>query len=698
LSRRYFDTQQKVFNLFKKHPVMSIMLDDFGILDNTEDTLKSVCDFLLINDEVIQSYPLSGFYNESDLIDELANIYGYDTPPWSNYVGDKYGTNLTELLNFTLYLYKFLTNDNFYEKNLITFIPEYDREQIQAEPKLLLTIESLGKKLDDMENKIIRIKDTYNIDECPDEILDYLGQNIGYEKEEFTLSNVSFRELLKNIIEIYKIKGTNYSFSFFFKFLGFNINLKEFYFNRDVENPGDFPNAKQENIEYYLSTTNPLFETSGVLKPAKFLGDIKNLNDWELEYQSLINSGCTNPSAYMRGLESWNNLGDVWHSNPWTYFKSNLMEYNLEPFVTRMGLTTADNDTIKKYIKFLSPTYLFTWININLLPWEDSIEVNIKHEPYEDDLLTTIINTLGDARPVPIPGSNPAYPDASTPGFEPPYHDYEDLEAELNLFQTTGENLFTNIINNLNKGEGDILGNVLRHDGTYSRSPTSPLYTTGITHSGNKRLIFERISIDLKHPTDEEYLDYSDQPYPALPLDRKPFNSKNVYTSNIVSFQWEPIDGATGYRIQVSTNNNFSPILIDEELISNSFTTTDKLHNNIYYWRVCVKNELLSWGPWSIVYSFNVITVPFPFHNELINEETINVVPVYNSENNFIGADINIKWGKTIQNYLLTVDDGEYITSQPNYIIRLFNGNHIWKWKNLTTDIESTEYWFTVEF
>ena len=258
MARRYYDTQQKIYNLFNTHPVMSILLTDFGI---DKDKIKDVCDYLLINDDEIQSTPLNAFYNDSDIIDEIAELYGYTTKPWDQHVSTT-GTKLPELLNFTIYLYKFGTEENFYEKNILSFISEYDRDQILEKPKMKLTIESLGRKLDLIENKISKIPELYDIDKCPDDLLDYLGQNIGYEKEDYTLSDVSFRELLKNIIEIYKIKGTNYSFSFFFKFLGFEINLKEFYFNSTVKNPESFPGMDISNVEYFLTTENPIFDTS----------------------------------------------------------------------------------------------------------------------------------------------------------------------------------------------------------------------------------------------------------------------------------------------------------------------------------------------------------------------------------------------------------------------------------------------------
>lgn len=383
MARTYYDTPQRVFQLFKNHPALSQLYSEFNV---DVDGIKRVAEFLILNNEKISKYNLQNLYNSKnpntleedqqnpvigevelysqlpqvanindvyyvssigiyyiwkgswkedpkskelsrqvyldtlyeergykvwepefgyfvysddgwieiadavpdyvvirksnlpqnpnpgdiyevlgeDLIDILASLYGFVdeglTPPWDKYVSTL-GTNLKELFNMTLYLYRYGVTDNFYEKNIWQFIPEYDRDLMKEQPQIKLFMESVGRKLDQIEDQLTRLKNIYDIDEIPDELLDHLGQMLGYEREDFSLSNISFRELLKNIIEIYKIKGTNYSFSFFFKFLGFNVNLKEFYFNRNVRNPESFPGIDENNIEYYLTTKNPIFET-----------------------------------------------------------------------------------------------------------------------------------------------------------------------------------------------------------------------------------------------------------------------------------------------------------------------------------------------------------------------------------------------------------------------------------------------------
>ncbi len=462
-----------------------------------EQVDSAVPDTTIIRISDLPSNPTAGDIYEvlgEDLTDIIASLYGMIDkgymPPWNQYLSPQQ-TNLQELLNMTVYLYRYGVTDNFYEKNIWQFIPEYDTDIMLEQPKTKLFMESIGRKLDQLEDKLTRLQDVYDIDETPDDLLNHLGQMLGYEKEDFSLSSVSFRELLKNIIEIYKIKGTNYSFSFFFKFLGFNVDLKEFYFNKDVKNPMGFPGMDIENVEYYLTTTNPILETVWG-NPAPHLEPIRNLNDWNLEYDLLIANGCSNPESYMIATATYNNDGSTWHQNPWTYFKTNLIEYQLNPFFDKLNLTSSDNETIRKYIKFLSPTYLFTWININILPWIE--DVNIV-ENVDEWLTMEIEKTMGNTE-------------------SGVFNDYENVVDYLQVWDdktnslipyTEADEMGLSIVNNLNLGGDDQVGAYLRHDGVYIRQPGHPSHITNIFHDGAKYLSFDNLGIMIKSTTNDDW-------------------------------------------------------------------------------------------------------------------------------------------------------------------------------------------------
>jgi len=679
-NRTYYETPEELYELFVKHPVMSKMLEEFNIDIDYDPSnpisplrLRDVCEYLVLNKENIIDEDISVLYNDSQIIKEIATLYGFDEinypPPYNQYESPEH-TTLEEFLNYNLYYYKFATINNFYEKHFMDFIPEFDREKIEEQPKLKLTVESIGRKLDDLEDRVDRLKQIYDPNLTPEQVLDYLGQNLGYEREDFTLNGFSFRELLRNIVEIYKVKGTNHSFGFFFKFLGFEINLKEFYFNRDVNNPEGFPGMDKSKVENFLTINNPIKDTS-FGNPAPHLENIRNLEDWDVEYDTLINKGCINPSEYMRGLETYNNDQVTWHSKPWKYFKTNLIEYELNPFFNKLKLTSSDNETIKKYVRFLSPTYLFTWININLKPWIEDINII---QDLNADWRIDIVKTLGN--PYPTPLNWPAHPQgemgvpenltgvynrktAADPGFEGPYLDYENVEDYIALFDPDSDFLRFNLHNNMNLGGDDQVGIGLTHNGIHSRKQGSPRHISDARHDGKKRIIYENLFNKLKQNTlpdiPENWIDYSDKSYPTFPIYHLPKDGRSIIDTKMPTLKWENTEGSIGYWIQFSDDQYFRTLIYDDNTLNNfEYNIQNELNNNNYYWRIKAKNNSNyletnpeKWSAWSSIFNFNLKVVPFPSDNEIIDKDTFYVKSNYifvNGENIFNNAELTIEW------------------------------------------------------
>jgi len=746
--RTYYETAEELYELFIKHPVMSKMLDEFEIdvdydPSDTESPLRlrDVCEYLVANKNIIIDSDISPLYNDSQIIQEMAALYGFDELeyplPYDQYKSSSH-TTLEEFLNYNLYCYKFLTIDNFYEKHFMDFIPEFDREQIEENPKLKLAVESIGRKLDDIEDRVTRLKTIYDPVTTPEQVLDYLGQNLGYEREDFTLSGFSFRELLRNIIEIYKVKGTNHSFSFFFKFLGFEINLKEFYFNRDSDNPEGFPGMDESKVENFLTVKNPIKDTA-YNSPASNLENIRNLEDWETEYNLLVNKGCINPSEYIRGIETYNRDQVTWHSNPWKYFKTNLIEYELNPFFDKLNLTSSDNETIRKYVKFLSPTYLFTWININLRPWIE--DANIIQDT-DTDWRINIVKSLGDPHPTPM--NWPAHPQgqmgvpenpldiynkktATDPGFnglddDGEYLDYEKVGNWIALFDPDTDSLRFNLTNNMNLGGDDQVGSSLRHDGVHNRQQGHPRHIADAKHDGNKRVAYENLANSLKLNTDpdqpEYWIDYSESSYPAIPVIHFPKDGRSVSDTKTPLLSWEQTEGSIGYWIQFSDSKYFNIediIYKDNTLIITDFLIPDELTNNYYYWRIKSKNASdyvetnpEKWTAWSSIFNFNLKVLPFPSNNEVINKDTIYVSSTYileSGDNVFSGAQLTIEWEDIsealIYNIQLSTDEVfngivfDEETSNPEFEYSEFiNARYYWRYRyKIRGQVETYSDW-----
>ena len=74
---------------------------------------------------------------------------------------------------------------------------------------------------------------------------------------------------------------------------------------------------------------------------------------------------------------------------------------------------------------------------------------------------------------------------------------------------------------------------------------------------------------------------FLDRPDLATPFNGAGSNSVNP------TLAWNPVEGATEYRVQLSQNYLFSDLLSDETISDNSFTVNETLEfNTLYFWRV----------------------------------------------------------------------------------------------------------------
>ncbi len=89
-------------------------------------------------------------------------------------------------------------------------------------------------------------------------------------------------------------------------------------------------------------------------------------------------------------------------------------------------------------------------------------------------------------------------------------------------------------------------------------------------------------------------------PPPALIY---PSNNDTLSSSNF-TFDWNDVQGAVGYEIQVDTSPDFSSPIIKEYPVSSSYTPQITFSDGEYSWRVRAKDQNNKWGAWSSVWRF----------------------------------------------------------------------------------------------
>lgn len=92
---------------------------------------------------------------------------------------------------------------------------------------------------------------------------------------------------------------------------------------------------------------------------------------------------------------------------------------------------------------------------------------------------------------------------------------------------------------------------------------------------------------------------------PEAPRLLSPSNRQFVFDTQ-VPLEWDPVDGAIEYRIQLSRSPNFSDLLLDN-LTSASISTVNVYGYGLdWHWRVAARNAE-GWGPWSLRRTFTSV-------------------------------------------------------------------------------------------
>ena len=474
------------------------MLEEYPNI--TKEVLHDIAEYLVYRDNegYITDTHILDLYQDDTLLGEIAQKAGYPlyNEDGTYFISPNKGIATKYLYIYMVYIYKFGSEDSFWTNNIRKFIPRYDNAIVEERDKLKLLFDAIGIEFDKLEQIISKMADLQDIDKVPNEYLQYLAQLLGYEKEDFRLGDTSFREIVKNIIEIYKIKGTNYSFKFFFKFLGFDYNVSELFFDRDRNNPGEGDN-KASN---YLTDVDPRkrFEVNPntgevilyPIKPNEFT-ETRNLELFDILAD---NAGRHIPVDILLGK-----TGSF--PEPFTYFKTNMIKHELSQyFQGDEELVPHDpdivNKIINKYIKFLTPSYIQSSININMTPYtEGPIPV---YESFGIELIKQIFDIVGlNTTQSEWENLKTEYETMETDQDVKEIEVYDEavLEVELN---TDGVPL---------SNDTDRIGSYILHNGVHVRGPNLPSYIQGLTHQLTFKTALESVMINVKHPNWDYFLD-----------------------------------------------------------------------------------------------------------------------------------------------------------------------------------------------
>lgn len=390
--------------IFKNDSLLVNILRKYYVIKNLSDYDKSLhaqvaaaneavyynlSELLLQNSSYILNSEINDLILEDFLVYELKTIF--DLVTINN-----------DLLHQVFYSYKYSNVKSFFYENYERFIPEIDLLKIQSEEKTKILQESLMKELDKFSSIVEEISNLQDIDKIPNEYIEYLSQLLGYEREEISLvTDVKYRILIKNIVQLYKIKGTNYSLELFFNFLGYNLQIYEYWFDRRYANyiytQNPFTGETDRTaFGFYMTPFNPAETLPANVYPKEYVAqkdvskqlNVFNFNILADKYDPNIILG------YKKNYGSEKYSGDSYK-----YFKTNVVEFKISVLPnSNISTGSKELESLKLYIEFLTPINITKLLTFTSLSPEESISSLLVKEVINKVNIIMYGDNIGDPK------------------------------------------------------------------------------------------------------------------------------------------------------------------------------------------------------------------------------------------------------------------------------------------------------------
>lgn len=147
----------------------------------------------------------------------------------------------------------------FLRENKNRYLTDIDYQLLTEDDKLEIFIDSIFETFDIMnERGADKFPELIDINEIPEDLINHLSALIGWRQTDFNYNYLTYRDLVRNMVRIYKIKGTKLSYDVFFRALGYEAKIHELWWNSKSElvrdKPVGAPNSAYPN--YVLNRAN----------------------------------------------------------------------------------------------------------------------------------------------------------------------------------------------------------------------------------------------------------------------------------------------------------------------------------------------------------------------------------------------------------------------------------------------------------
>ena len=343
---------------------------DVIISNNNNLVYENLTDLFLKNEETLQEKSVETLVASKFLQEEIKGACGFSSD-----------TILDNDFYWQLfYTYKYCYTDSFFQNNWENFVPEIDFEGLANNEAASGFMDAIMKEFDHMDYIIKNTRKFRSYREIPFEYINYLSQLLGLEQKTFMMESdmeAQYRVLAQNIIDVYRIKGTPAAWELLFNFLGFNVTLEEYYFDRrryfaiSGQNT-ELGTADNKEYQYYLTTVDPRLNYKEEIATAETVLDsdfteqknLGNFNDLVDKYGLMCVLGYDdmyvktktytddNGATYTGSEELCSYEGDVYK-----YFKTNYIRVRPTLKYATGNFTTNQLYQLTCLLNFLTPEF-----------------------------------------------------------------------------------------------------------------------------------------------------------------------------------------------------------------------------------------------------------------------------------------------------------------------------------------------------
>lgn len=391
--KRAFDSSEELkdtlykFNITEDRGSVNIFLykviefflvnESFSILLNSADSAKA------FYEEEYRKYIEAFSYEKGSPLYEIQVMIFQEFNglyiPWA----DSRNSSLYEQLIFA---FNHGNVKNYFYTNRKRFLPEYDWFLIENNENKKTHIEAFFREFDKFSDIINYMADLTDIENVPEDKIAYLSAILGlkFDLEEDTIgyanmpkgfyeielfSPYKIRSLIRNIVEIYRTKGSMFAYELFFNSIGIEISLKETYFDRriywrsknakkeDEYNP-ETRESKTYSFFYYLTTQNP-----AIYYNEHSPGEIISTMDMtEPKTETLFNNQLKKIEKEGKSVEDLLGYGNGYSGETFTYFKTNVLLLDFKYYMADVDQESVVSqyhlNLITSYIDMITPIYI----------------------------------------------------------------------------------------------------------------------------------------------------------------------------------------------------------------------------------------------------------------------------------------------------------------------------------------------------